>query len=133
MKLKRCPFCGGEAEYSEKEERIECGYCKARVWFEGLTDLTDEEKWKKKQIDGWENRFENASLANRLYEIADRRDTEYRKKLWNLAKYGELAAELERSKRLILEIKEEFDGVDINASLLDSIEKLDRPQVQAPE
>ena len=129
--VSNCPFCGGKAIYSSKEERINCSICKARVWFEG--NVEDEEKWKRWQIGGWERRVENQSLATRLYAIADERNAKFKQKMYDLAKYGQIAAGLSETKRLIKEIKKELDGIDINDSLLKAIEQLDPRQAQDPE
>lgn len=126
--IRECPFCGGEAEYNEKEERIECRRCKARVWFDANPGR--EEYIKSEFIRKWNERTKDMTIGGRLYALSMEKSTQFQISLLNMAKYGGLVDSLVKAKGLIREIKTEIDGVDISDEVLKVIESLDHQREQ---
>ncbi|MBR3518424.1 MAG: hypothetical protein IKO10_19145 [Lachnospiraceae bacterium] len=129
-KMRECPFCGQSAGYDEKEMRIECTNtrCKAIVWFDFdvPSDVNEEEYISRENKERWQKRTEDQSIASMLYGLSERKSTEFQRSLYDIAKYGGLADSLYKAKKLIREIQEELDSVNLSEELLKVIERLDR-------
>lgn len=129
-KMRECPFCGQSAEYDEMEERIECTNtrCKAIVWFDFdvPSDEDEEEYISQGNKERWQRRTEDLSIASLLYRLSERKSTEFQRSLYDIAKYGGIADSLYKAKKLIREMQEELDSVNLSEELLRTIERLDR-------
>lgn len=129
-KMRECPFCGQSAGYDEKEMRIECTNtrCKAIVWFDFdvPSDVNEEEYIRRESKERWQKRTEDQSIASLLYRLSERKNTEFQRSLYDIAKYGGLADSLYKAKKLIREMQEELDSVNLSEELLRTIERLDR-------
>ena len=129
-KMRECPFCGQSAGYDEKEMRIECTNtrCKAIVWFDFdvPSDVNEEEYISRENKERWQKRTEDQSIASMLYGLSERKSTELQRSLYDIAKYGGLADSLYKAKKLIREMQEELDSVNLSEELLRTIERLDR-------
>lgn len=129
-KMRECPFCGQSAGYDEKEMRIECTNtrCKAIVWFDFDVpgDVNEEEYISRENKERWQKRTEDQSIASMLYGLSERKSTELQCNLYDIAKYGGLADSLYKAKKLIREMQEELDSVNLSEELLRTIERLDR-------
>lgn len=128
-KMRECPFCGQSAGYDEKEMRIECTNtrCKAIVWFDFdvPSDVNEEEYISRENKERWQKRTEDQSIASMLYGLSERKSTELQRSLYDIAKYGGLADSLYKAKKLIREMQEELDSVNLSEELLRTIERLD--------
>lgn len=129
-KMRECPFCGQSAGYDEKEMRIECTNtrCKAIVWFDFdvPSDVNEEEYIRRENKERWQKRTEDQSIASLLYRLSERKNTEFQRSLYDIAKYGGLADALYKAKKLIREMQTELESMDISEELLKVIERLDR-------
>lgn len=128
-KMRECPFCGQSAGYDEKGMRIECTNtrCKAIVWFDFdvPSDVNEEEYISRENKERWQKRTEDQSIASMLYGLSERKSTELQRSLYDIAKYGGLADSLYKAKKLIREMQEELDSVNLSEELLRTIERLD--------
>ena len=128
-KMRECPFCGQSAGYDEKEMRIECTNtrCKAIVWFDfDVPSDVKEEYIRRENKERWQKRTEDQSIASLLYRLSERKNTEFQRSLYDIAKYGGLADALYKAKKLIREMQTELESMDISEELLKVIERLDR-------
>ena len=68
-KMRKCPFCGESARYSDKEMRIECtnNRCGAIVWFifDVPSDVDEEEYISRENKERWQKRTDDQSIAPR--------------------------------------------------------------------
>lgn len=63
IKLKPCPFCGGEAYYRTPIHKgcevimmVECKHCGASPYAAYLSDVWGEDKWKEAIAEMWNRR-----------------------------------------------------------------------------